>query len=94
MLYIRQVRVASPGTSNQHITHVRYSNSPTGPLTAVARDVVASVIDTGHDFRTHNDLTGAEARVVTRDAGGGRRYIATEADGKETNNLLELPRYV
>ena len=89
MLYIRQVRVASPGTSNQHITHVRYSSSTTGPLTAVSRDVVASVIDTAH-----NDLTGAEARVVTRDAGGGRRYITTVADGKETNNLLELPRYV
>jgi len=94
MLYIRQVRVASPGTTNQHITDVRYSTTPAGPLTAVSRDVVTSVIDTGHDFSTHNDLTGAEARVVTRDGDSGRRYITTVADGKETTNLLELPRYV
>jgi len=92
--YIRQVRVQSPGTTNQHIVEVKYSTTITGPLVRVSRDVVVAVIDGGRDFRTRNDLTGAEAAVVTRDGAGGRKYITTVADNRETNNLLELPRFV
>jgi hypothetical protein len=92
--YIRQVRVQSPGTTNEHITDVKYSTTITGPLVSVSRDFVVAVIDGGRGFRTRNDLTGAEATVVTRPGVGGRKYITTVADYRETNNLLELPRFV
>ena len=94
MQYIRQVRVQSPGTTNQHITDVKYSTTITGLLERVSRDVVVAVIDGGREFRTHNDRTGSEAPVVTRVGAGGRKYITTVADNRETNNLLELPRFV
>lgn len=92
MLYIRQVRVASPGITNQHITHVRYSGTKTGPLTVVSRDAVLDVIDRGEVY-TYNNVNGTQARVITRDGDNGRKYITTIADGRETNNLLELPRF-
>ncbi|WP_168187230.1 DUF3892 domain-containing protein [Salinibacterium sp. UTAS2018] len=95
MLYIRQARVQAPGTTNLHITDVKYSTTITGPLVSVSRDVIAAVIDAGgHDFRTRNDVTGAEATVVTRAGASGSTYITTIADNRETNNLLELPRFV
>ena len=93
MLYIRQVRAQAPGTMNEHITDVKYSAMTSGPLTTVSREAIISVIDGGGDVHTHNDPTGAEARVVTRDGANGRKYITTIADGRETNNLLDLPRF-
>ena len=94
MQYIRQVRVQSPGTTNEHITDVKYSTTITGPLATASRDLVVAIIDGGSEFRTHHDRTGAEAAVVTRSGAGGHRYITTVADNRETNNLLELPRFV
>ena len=94
MQYIRQVRVQSPGTTNEHITDVKYSTTITGPLATASRDVVVAVIDGGREFRSRNDRSGAEAIVVTRAGVGGRKYITTVADNRETNNLLELPRFV
>lgn len=93
MHYIRQVRVQAPGTSNQHITDVKHSISTSGPLVTVSRDVVVALIDGGRGFRTFNERTGAEAAVITRAGEGGRKYITTVADNRETNNLLELPRF-
>lgn len=94
MLYIRQVRVQAPGTMNQHITDVKYAALTSGPLTVMSRDAMVGVIDDGGDVHTHNDSTGAQARVVTRDGVNGRKYITTMADGRETNNLLDLPRFI
>ena len=93
MPYIRKVRVQAPGTRNEHITDVMYSQSTTGSLTLASRALVASQIDAGTSYRTHNDLTGTEARVETRTSSSGVRYITTLADGVETNNLLGLPRF-
>lgn len=93
MLYIRQVRVASPGTTNQHITHVKYSGTKTGPLTTVSRDAVLGAVDHGEVY-TYNNVNGTQARVTSREGDSGRRYITTIADRRETNNLLELPRFV
>lgn len=94
MLYIRQVRVQAPGTMNQHITDVRYSAMTSGPFTIMSRDAMVGIIDDGGQVYTHNDATAAEARVVTRVGANGRKYITTIADGRETNNLLDLPRFV
>lgn len=93
MLYIRQVRVQSPGTMSQHITEVRYAESTIGPVKAATRDAVVRAIELGSPFRTHNERTRAEAPVTIRTSAAGTKYITTIADGRETNNLLELPRY-
>ena len=93
MLYIRKVRVASPGTMNQHITAVGYSGGTSGPLTEISRETAVSLIGGGHTFRSHNDRTLAEADVKVATSSSGTKYIRTESDGRESNNLLELPRY-
>lgn len=94
MGYIRQVRVASPGTSNEHITHVRRSWTASGTLETETREAVVRKIDNGSEsYRSHNDSNGSEAKVETRTSTRGLRYIATVADGRETNNLLSLPRF-
>lgn len=93
MLYIRKVRVQSPGTRNEHITDVQYSATVAGSLVEATRAAVARDVDAGAPYRTHNDLTAAEAPVTTGTSSAGLRYITTVADGLETNNLLGLPRF-
>jgi hypothetical protein len=94
MRYIREVHLEYPATSNQHIAEVRYSTSPTGPLSPRSREEVAQDIDAGTSaYRSHNDRNADEAAVVTRVSARGTKYIATVADGRETNNLLDLPHY-
>ncbi|MGI8701462.1 MAG: hypothetical protein ACR2JU_09710, partial [Nocardioidaceae bacterium] len=67
MRYIRQVHVDSPGTSNEHISHLRSSPTTSGALTTETRSQVVQNIDGGREsYRSHNDATGAEAAVVTR----------------------------
>jgi len=94
MRYIRQVHVDQPGTSNEHISQLRSSTTPTGTLAAETRAEVAGKIERGVDsYRSHSDATGAEAPVVAKISSRGTHYVATIADGRETNNLLNLPRF-
>jgi hypothetical protein len=93
MPYIRSIRVAAPGTHNEHITAVRHSISIGGALQEESVTSVASRIIGGASYRSHNDRTGAEATVVARTSAAGRRYIATVANGRESDNLLSLPRF-
>lgn len=94
MNYIRQARVDYPGTSNEHISDVQTSISVSGTLNAQTRESVVRAIDSGGAaYRSHNDNTGDEARVETRTSARGIRYVTTVADGRETNNLLNLPRF-
>jgi hypothetical protein len=95
MKYIRHVRVQSPGTSNQHITDVRYSDvSASGPLMEATKQRVVTAIDSGSDtFRSHSDATGAEATVETATSAAGTRYIRTVSNSRETDNLLQLLRF-
>ena len=83
----------SPGTSNQHITAVGYSGATSGPLTEITRDTAVRLIEGGTSFRSHNDRTGTEAAVTVAVSPARTKYIRTVADGRESNNLLELPRY-
>jgi hypothetical protein len=93
MHYIREVQVGAPGTHNQHVTAVRYAATLYGPLSAASREQVHAWITQGNPFRTFDSRTGAQASVAARTTSSGTRYIATVADGIETNNLLSLPRY-
>jgi hypothetical protein len=94
MRYIRKVAVTSPGTRNEHIIAVAYSVPANGQLFYASRqDVAAEIYERRESYRTHNDHTKAEADVITKLSRTGDRYITTVADGRETNNLLELPRF-
>ncbi|WP_051703108.1 DUF3892 domain-containing protein [Oerskovia turbata] len=92
MNYIRSIYVDHPGTSNQHITHVGWSATPTGPLTTTTREQVHAWITEGHTFRSLSPQQ-TQADVVPKTSPTGTRYIATVADGRETNNLLTLPHF-
>ncbi|PPH72979.1 hypothetical protein C5C90_13130 [Rathayibacter sp. AY1D4] len=91
--YIRRISVTAPGTRNEHIVAVQHSVRATGPLHSEPVGSIVGRIDSGAVFRSHNDRTGAEAQVITRRSGAGRRYIATTSNGVESDNLLSLPRY-
>ncbi|WP_081863790.1 DUF3892 domain-containing protein [Mycetocola saprophilus] len=91
MIYIRRVRVAHPGTRNEHITEVQYSEGTYGTPHAATRASMVTYIDNGNSVRTHNEHTGAQAEVITRS--NGIRYLTTIANGRESDNLLSLPRF-
>lgn len=94
MRYIRRVQVQSPGTRSEHIVAVQVSLTTSGGLTTESRTDVARNIDSGAEsYRSHDDSSGDEARVETRTSSSRTRYITTVADGRETNNLLDLPRF-
>lgn len=93
MRYIRAVRVEAPGTRNEHIALVRYSFSTSGAVFATTREDVAAEIRGGAAYRTHNGQTGSQAQVLDATSASGRPYITTVADGRESNNLLSLPRF-
>jgi len=94
MRYIRQVHVEHPGTSNEHISHIHYSVTVDDTLYLQSREEAVRSIDSGGEsYRSHNDRTGDEATVDTRSGSRGNRYIATVSDGRESNNLLSLPRF-
>ncbi len=94
MRYIRQVHVDHPGTSNQHISAIRYSLTITGITVRQTREQAVADIDRRVDlYRSHNDATWAEAPVVTATSGAGTRYLRTVQNGTETDNLLQLPRF-
>ncbi|UTT60362.1 DUF3892 domain-containing protein [Cellulosimicrobium cellulans] len=93
MPFIRSVRVAHPGTTNEHVVEVRYSTTTTGPLRAGTRETVHAAIRRGERFRTFDERTHNQADVVARVSPRGTRYIVTVANGRETDNLLHLPRH-
>lgn len=93
MPFIRYVRVADPGTSNEHVVEVRYSSITTGQLRSESIESVHAAIRRGTPFRTFNERNHNQQDVVARTLPDGRRYIATVDGGLETDDLLRLPRY-
>lgn len=93
MRYIREVSVQAPGTRNEHIVGVRYSDSPRGQLTFRNRASVVSDIDTGVASYRSLSPGGASAEVRSFHPIGRQPYIATVANGRENDNLLSLPRF-
>ncbi len=93
MPFIRAVRVAEPGTSNEHVEAVQVSLVTTGTVHVKTRESVHAELRRGERYRTFNDHTHQQADVVPRVSPRGTRYIATVANGVETDNLLRLPRF-
>jgi hypothetical protein len=84
---ITHVRVQSPGSSEQHITHIKISTG-----TTYTRAEAVKNIDSGieHYFTTGD---GKTATVVTVHPNSGEPYIKTKPDSTIKDNLLSLPRF-
>jgi hypothetical protein len=93
MPFIRRVRAQSPGLRSEHITTVQYSQATSGPLTVASTEAIVRAIDAGTVLYSHHDVTGAQALVITRTGITGRRHLTTVANARETDNLLQLPRF-
>lgn len=93
MPFIRYVRVADPGTSNEHVVEVRYSSITTGPLRSESIESIHNAIRKGTPFRTFNERNHNQKDVVAKTTPTGGRYIAAVDGGHETDDLLRLPRY-
>jgi hypothetical protein len=91
--YIHLISITWPGTRNEHIQEVQHSTSTRGTLTRESVASVAANIQLGVTYRSYNARTGSQAAVVRRVSSSGRPYIATVANGVESDNLLALPRY-
>lgn len=93
MPFIHAVRLAEPGTRNEHVEVVTVSQLTTGPLHVASREAVHADIRRGTRYRTFHPTTHEQTEVVARTSPRGTRYIATVANGTETDNLLRLPRF-
>ncbi len=93
MPFIHSVRVADPGTRNEHIEAVAVSQLTTGPLRVASRESVYTDILRGTRYRSLHPITHEQTDVVARVSSRGTRYIATVANGTESDNLLRLPRF-
>ncbi len=91
--YITAVRMEG-GSEHRHIAGCHILDRDADPNVSAANKVswVMEQIDAGKKYITR-DWQGnvATVKVVTE---GQTRYIRTEADGKMTDNLLRLPRYL
>ena len=64
----------------------------TGAELRMSQSTVIQAIDLGHKF--YVERGGVRANVITSISSAGHRYIKTESDGAEPNNLLSLPSCV
>ncbi|PFG20669.1 DUF3892 domain-containing protein [Serinibacter salmoneus] len=90
---IERVRMSEPGSTCEHITYVRFRPAGGGTTRFASREQVHAWIQQGRSFRTEHPVTGASAQVDARVSPAGTRYIATVANGRETDNLLTLPYF-
>lgn len=88
MVYITHIRL-SGGTGVQHITHVKWTQPSHGKSGTATRDQMVQYIRNGTDVRVSDGVHDVKVVVVDTNS----PYIRTEADGRETNNLLSLPQF-
>ena len=88
MVYITHIRL-SGGNGVQHITHVKWTHPVHGLSGTETRAKMAEYIRSGTDVRVSDGVH--EVTVVAVDTNPS--YIRTQADGRETNNLLTLPQF-
>lgn len=73
----------------ERITHLGGTNSSGGSWKTTQKEIIR-MIDAGtHSF--YVDVEGDRVGVITATSRFGNKYVKTEADGDEPNNLLSLP---
>jgi len=77
---------------HQAITHLGWIDESTGKTGKSTRLEIVDFIEKGNSAYVE-DSYGNRAYLVVR-VRGNNKYVQTQADGKLTNNLLELPECV
>lgn len=73
----------------ERITHIGGINGSGKSWKITQRDAIEK-IDSGN-YAFYVDVAGNRVRIITSTSRYGNKYIKTEADGDEPNNLLSLP---
>lgn len=88
---VTHVRMVPGGSLHEHIESVKWENVSAGTTGSSTVAEMVKYIDGGNKAYTLEQ--GVRAEIVVVRPTYGRPYIRTQADGRLTNNLLELPRY-
>lgn len=92
MIYITAVKMSPGGSRHEHISHVRWTDPSTAKTGENARgEIVSFIDDESGDVRVRDGQGAVEVRTVH--PAGKPAYVRTYADGRLTDNLLQLPRY-
>lgn len=81
------VRVAEPGTHEQHITDFKTNSGNVMPKISM----IGFINYWGNVYYTLED--GKRAELVIAYDSNGMPYVKTKADNTTKNNLLSLPRF-
>ncbi len=88
---ITHVRLSTGGSTHHHITDLRWVSDSDGSTSNITRAALVEWIDKGNVAHTGSGST--YAKVHTVHPAQGMPYVQTQADGKWSNNLLNLPRF-
>jgi hypothetical protein len=81
--------MSSGGTGHEHITTLYWVEPPgTAPVKPSDRSTIVSWLEAGRG-RAYVEHPHIEVHVIT--PRHGEKYLQTYADGRPTNNLLNLP---
>lgn len=75
---------------HEAITYLGWINESNNKSGKSTRLKIVEFIEKGNNAYT-KDSYGNIAYLIVRISQNGNKYVKTVADGKETNNLLELP---
>ena len=76
----------------ERITHVGGKNSPTEKWKLTVDEAIHG-IETGK-WNFYVNKGGSRVKVIISTSKNGRKYLKTENDGEEPNNLLSLPECI
>ena len=82
----------SGGTTHEHITHLWWTNPPSGTSGDNTRAEIVAWIENKDGKAYVQDAQGHRADVGVVTPQYGAKYLRTYADGVWTNNLLALPQ--
>jgi hypothetical protein len=92
MIYITEVRMGKSGAGAEHIEAVRWESQNTPETGESTLEEMIDWIGGKKGFAQVRNANGehAEVHVINRE---GRKHLRTVANGKETTDLLFLPRF-